>query len=58
MTKKIVKVENQEEQQEMDQNITMREEVTKEDMSRVGEGDGFENIERCVWLSFMGAGYG
>ena len=58
MTKKIVKVENQEEQQEMDQNITKREEITKEDMSRVGEGDGFENIERCVWLSFMGAGYG
>ena len=59
MTKKIVKeVGNQEEQQEMDRNITKREEVTKEDMSRVGEGDGFENIERCVWLSFVGAGYG
>ena len=59
MTKRFVKeVGNQEEQQEMDRNITKREEVTKEDMSRVGEDDGFENVERCVWLSFVGAGYG
>ena len=59
MTKKFVKeVENQEEQQEMDQNITKREEVTKEDMSRVGEGHRSENGERCVWLSFVGASYG
>ena len=60
MTKKIIikEVGNQEEQQEMDQNITKREEVTKEDMSRVGNSDGSENVERCVWLSFVGAGYG
>lgn len=59
MTKRFVKeVGNQEEQQEMDRNITKREEVTKEDMSRAGEDDGFENVERCVWLSFVGAGYG
>ena len=37
----------------MDRNITKREEVAKGDMSRVGEGDGFENIERCAWLSFV-----
>ena len=58
MTKKVVKeVGNQEEQQEMDRNITKGEEATKEDMSRVGNSDGLENVERCVWLSFVGAGY-
>lgn len=59
MTKQFVKeVGNQEEQQEMDRNITKREEVINEDISGVGKGDGFENVERYVWLSFVDADYG
>jgi len=36
---------------------TGREEEVKEDMSGVG-GDGFKNVKRYVWLSFVGADYG
>jgi len=59
MTKKIIKgVGKEEEQKEMDQNITEREEGVKEDVSGAGKGDGFKNAKRYVWLSFVDVDYG
>jgi len=42
----------------MGRKLTGMEEGVKEDMSGVGKGDGFKNVKRYVWLSFVGADYG
>jgi len=66
MTKKAIKsgVEGEEEQQEIDQEITKRENEggerkgkEEEDMSGTNGSDGVENVERYVRPSFVGADY-
>ena len=54
----IERVGKEEEQPEINQNITERGGGVKEDMSGVCKSDGVGNVKRYVWLSFAEADYG